>query len=84
MRRLLEALGPAASVVIDAQDFQRIAADPIGDNKRRLRDNEFARSRDPSGMTKVRILRMKMLNAIEDVERDAFGGGRIIRRNVDT
>ena len=61
-------------MVIHAQDLKHVVTNPVGKDEGRLRDNEFARSRNASGMTKVRILREKMLNAIEDVKCDALGG----------
>jgi hypothetical protein len=63
-------------VVIDTQDFQRIATDPVRNNKRRFRNNEFARSRNEAWVAQVRILCEKMLNAIEDVERDDRAAGQ--------
>ena len=51
----LQTLGPAAGVVIDAQDLQHIVANSIGNDEGRFRNNELARSRYATGMTEFRI-----------------------------
>jgi hypothetical protein len=78
----LQALGPAAGAVIDAQDFQRVVANPIGDDGRRFRNDELPRSINTAGMTELRIFREKMLDAMKDVGRDAFGGDWVILSNI--
>jgi hypothetical protein len=39
--RLLEAFGPAAGVVIHAQDFKRIVANTVGNDERRFRNDKL-------------------------------------------
>jgi hypothetical protein len=46
----LGAFGPAAGMVIDAQDFQRIVANSVGNDERRFRNNELPRSGNTARM----------------------------------
>jgi hypothetical protein len=57
--------------VVHAQDFQHVIANPIGDDERRFWNDELTRSGDAAGVAELRIFRKEMLDAIEDVERDA-------------
>jgi hypothetical protein len=84
LRRLLQTLGPAAGVVIDAQDFQHVVANSVGNDKRRFGNDELPRPGNTAGRPKLRIFPKEMLDAIEDVKCDAFGWGGIIRGDMGT
>jgi hypothetical protein len=78
----LQALGPAARAVVHAGDFDRRPANSIGDDVGRLRDYEFARSGDAARRAELRILGEEMFDAIQDVQRDALCGGRVMFGDV--
>jgi len=59
----LLALGPAAGVVVGAQDLERGVGDAIGDDEGRFRDDELARAGHPAGVAELRISRKQFLDA---------------------
>jgi hypothetical protein len=79
---LLKALGPTAGVVVHAQDFEHVVPNPIGDNKWRFWNDQLTRSGNTARMTQLRIFGQEVLDTIEDLEREAFGSGGIIRGNM--
>jgi hypothetical protein len=49
----LQALGPAAGMMIDAQDLERIVANKVGNDERRFRNDELPRPGNTARMTKL-------------------------------
>jgi len=80
--RALRLFWPGASVVIDAQNLQRRAADSIGDNEGRFRNDEFACSGDAAGVAEPRIWRQQLFDAMQNVQGDAYCRRRIVYRNL--
>jgi hypothetical protein len=74
----LQALGPSAGVVIDAQDLQHIVVHAVGDNEGSFADDEFARPWRAAGMTELRVFQKKLFDTMKDVQGDALGRGRIL------
>ena len=68
--------------MVHAGDFDCRPADAVGDDVGRFRDYEFARARHAPRRPELGVLREQMLHAIEDVERDALRGSRIILRDM--
>ena len=70
--------------MVHASDLDCCLADAVGDNVGRFRDYEFARSGDAAGIAELRVLGEEMFDAVQDVERDAVCGGRVMFGDVCT
>jgi hypothetical protein len=55
LHRQLEALRPAAGVVMDAEDFQHIGANAVGNDERHFWNDQFAGAGDAAGVAEFRI-----------------------------
>jgi hypothetical protein len=68
--------------VVHACDFDGRPPNSIGDDVERFRDYQFARSGDAARCAELRVFRKKMLDAIQDVQRDALCGGWVMFGDV--
>jgi hypothetical protein len=68
--------------VPSARNLNSRAAHAVGDDVRRFRYYEFARSGDAAGRAEFRVFRQQVLNAVEDMQGNPFCGGRIMFGNV--
>jgi hypothetical protein len=68
--------------VVHAGDFDGRPANSIGDDVGRFRDDEFARSRDASGIAELRVFGEEIFDAIQNVESDALCSGRVMFDDV--
>ncbi|MEA2877976.1 MAG: hypothetical protein QOF14_3172 [Hyphomicrobiales bacterium] len=73
-------VGPAAGAVIDAQNLNRLPLQPIRHDKRRPRDDQFARSRNAARTTHFRAF-SQGLNEVDDPKDNSLRGRRILFGN---
>jgi hypothetical protein len=64
------------------RDLNSRAAYAVGDDVGRLGNDEFADAGDAARRAEFGVLRKQVLEAVEDVQRDALCGGRIMFGNV--
>ncbi len=70
--------------MVDAGDLDFRAAHALGDDVRRFRDDQFARAGDTAGRAEFRVFREQIFHTVEDEQRHALGGGRIMFGDVST
>ena len=68
--------------MVDADDLDFCAAYAVGSDVGRFGNDQFARAGDAARRAEFRVFRQQIFDAIEDVQGDALGGGRVMLGDV--
>jgi hypothetical protein len=81
-RWALETVGPAASVVMDAEDLQCVVMHAIGDDDRCVWNDKFARVGHTAGCPEFWIFEEVTFDDLKNECGDALRGARVIPRDI--